>query len=203
MDILLTIIFVVPLLLLALAIHEFAHAYIADKLGDPTPKMMGRVTINPIKHLDPIGTSILIITLITTPFAFGWAKPVVFNPMNLKNPKRDTGFVALAGPASNIIMATISVLLLTFIPGVPLLQAIITQFLVLNVVLAVFNLIPIYPLDGFNIVSAILPYNLEVEYRQTAQYGQWILLLLIISGATGRIIGPVVQFVLNLINTII
>jgi len=193
MSLILTII----ILIFALSIHEAAHAKVADILGDPTPKYLGRVSLNPIKHLDPMGTAVFLITAISGGPVFGWGKPVVFNPANLKNPKRDAGLVALAGPASNILTATITIAIVPFI-NIVLIQGVLVQFVILNVILAVFNLIPIYPLDGFNIVAGFLPNNLSRDFSETSKYGIWILLLLILTNAISKILSPVIWFVLNI-----
>ncbi|NCT55254.1 site-2 protease family protein [bacterium] len=200
-----TLLFLLPVLLLALSIHEFAHAYAADKLGDATPRMMGRVTLNPLKHLDPVGTALLVITALIPGPTFGWGKPVIFNPYNLKNPKRDTGIIAFAGPLSNIAMALLGfgTLYIGFGTIPEVLIAIILQFIIINVVLATFNLIPIYPLDGFNVISSILPNELSEQFKETYRYGTIILLLLIFTGTTGKILGPVINFTYNLLSRFI
>ena len=198
MEILLILLF----LFIALSVHEFAHAYVADKLGDSTPRLMGRVTLNPIKHMDPIGTFLLVVTMLSPGPAFGWGKPVVFNPYNLKNPKRDAGLVALAGPVSNIILASLSILIL-YLTKDPLLLSLLIPFIQLNVVLAVFNLIPIYPLDGYNIMVAFLPHHLSEQFQETSRYGVYILLLLVLTGAISKILYPVLSLVQYLINTLV
>lgn len=202
---LITLIFLLPILLIALAIHEFAHAFAADKLGDATPRMMGRVTLNPLKHLDPMGTALLVITALVPGPTFGWGKPVIFNPANLKNPKKDTGIIAFAGPLSNIAMALLGfgILDLGFGKMPEIAITVVLQFIIINVVLATFNLIPIYPLDGFNVVSSILPNGLSEQFQETHKYGTIILLLLIFTGATGKILGPVINFTLGLLNQFI
>ncbi|HHH14130.1 MAG TPA: site-2 protease family protein, partial [candidate division WWE3 bacterium] len=134
--------------------------------------------------------------------AFGWGKPVVFNPYNLKNPKRDAGLVALAGPVSNIILASLSILIL-YLTKDPLLLSLLIPFIQLNVVLAVFNLIPIYPLDGYNIMVAFLPHHLSEQFQETSRYGVYILLLLVLTGAISKILYPVLSLVQYLINTLV
>ncbi|MEK7458274.1 MAG: site-2 protease family protein [Patescibacteria group bacterium] len=140
-------------LVVALTIHEFSHAWMADHLGDPTPRLQGRLTLNPLRHLDPIGTLLLFIA------GFGWGKPVEFDPYNLKRPQRDTALIALAGPVSNLLLATMLAILLRTIgmamPSFLISTLIFTIFM--NISLAIFNLIPIHPLDGGKIVIGILP----------------------------------------------
>lgn len=179
---------VAAVLVLSLSLHEFAHAWTADRLGDPTPRSQGRVTLNPLAHLDPIGTLLLFFA------GFGWGKPVMFDPYNLSNPRRDTVLIALAGPLSNLIVAL--VVLLAF-PWLPWSLAIWRTVVTLNVTLAVFNLLPIYPLDGSRILAGLLPPRLAHEYEHTMQrYGFLILLLLILPLAGGlspldALLGPV------------
>jgi len=191
----------IPILLIALSIHEAAHAFVADKLGDPVPRAMGRVTLNPIKHLDPFGTAVLVFTALFAPITFGWGKPVLFNPANLKNPKKDSGLVAIAGPASNITMAIIGILLILVIKD-PIVTSVLQVFITLNVILAAFNLLPIYPLDGFNFVTAFLPNNLSRDFAETARYGNIVLILLILTGAISKILMPVVSATFYLIKLV-
>ena len=150
--------------------HEFSHALSANLLGDDTPRLLGRLTLNPLAHLDPIGT--LMILLIR----FGWGKPVPINPMNFHNPLRDSALVSLAGPLSNILLATLLAipLRLGFNFGLYLLP-----FIFINLALAVFNLLPIHPLDGFKIVGGILPLQLAYHWAALAPYGMWFLLIFV------------------------
>lgn len=168
-------------LLVAFTLHELAHAVTADYLGDPTPRNMGRITLNPLKHLDPIGTIMLLIA------GFGWAKPVVVNPMNMRgNPRRDMAIVAIAGPLSNIVMATIAAIpfrlgLLQFTQTptagiIPTLPFVMSEFIWINLILAFFNLIPIPPLDGSKILFAVLPPEMAYKLRPLEQYGFLILM---------------------------
>jgi len=188
-----------PALLLAITIHEFAHAWMADKLGDPTPRYQGRVTLDPRAHLDPIGTAAIFLT------SFGWGKPVQFDPYNLKNPSRDTALVALAGPASNLILATALGLLLKLGLLGGILAVAAYQIVFINVILAIFNLVPIYPLDGSKIIVPLLPKDSAWEYENfMKRYGMFILIFMIIpwNGASpiSQLIGPVISLVTMLLT---
>ena len=183
-------------LLMALSVHEFAHAFLADKLGDPTPRSMGRVTLNPLAHLDPIGT-LLILTI-----GFGWGKPVPYDPFNLRNPKTEAALISFAGPASNLIMAGIAVILYHTVGST--IAPIIGLFIQLNIALALFNLIPIYPLDGFRIVGGLLPDSQIDEWESLTQYGPVLLLAVLLPIVNGRslasiIISGPISFVTNLL----
>ncbi|MGD9152877.1 MAG: site-2 protease family protein [Gammaproteobacteria bacterium] len=180
-----------PPILFAITVHEVAHGWMALKLGDKTALMLGRLTLNPLKHIDMIGTVIIpLILLLFSPIIFGWAKPVPVNPNNLKKPRRDMAFVAIAGPISNIIMALIwaaimkigSILMghgLQFALPIVLMGR---AGILINLVLMILNLIPIPPLDGSRVVAAILPPKLAYQYDRIAPYGFFILLLLLITG---------------------
>lgn len=186
-------------LVLAISIHEYAHAAAADRLGDPTPRADGRLTLNPLAHLDPLGTVSLLL------LGFGWGRPVGFDPYNLRSPRRDSALIALAGPASNLLFALVLSLLSRFISGNFLFDAIAYSLITMNVTLAIFNLVPVFPLDGEKILGGILPPALYEEYAQIMrQYGTLILILLLlpIAGGTSPIsalISPVISFVTNLL----
>lgn len=192
---------VAAVLVLAITVHEFAHAWMADRLGDPTPRHQDRVTLNPLAHLDPIGT--LAILLI----GFGWGKPVMFDPYNLKNPTRDAALIALAGPASNLLLALILAILTPILGSIlPIPAVAINAFgqlaIYFNVMLAIFNLVPIHPLDGGKIAVALLPKQLALEYDDfMRRYGIIVLLLLIFpfggQSAISALILPVITFVAN------
>lgn len=158
-------------LIVSITIHEFAHAWVADRLGDYTPRSQGRLSLNPLAHLDPLGTFLLFVA------GFGWGKPVMFNPLHLKNPQRDTLLIALAGPASNILLAFILALVLPWLPF----AAVIWQVVIsINIALAAFNLLPIHPLDGSKILMGLLPRDLAWEYQDIMErYGFLILLALV------------------------
>lgn len=162
-------------LIVAITIHEFAHAVIADRLGDPTPRAQGRLTLNPLAHLDPVGTIMLLL------FRFGWGKPVIFDPYNLTHPRRDTGTISLAGPVSNLLLASLLSLGLRFLPLPLFLGPLIYITILLNISLAVFNLVPVYPLDGEKILAAVLPRDLAYEYQAVmSRYGTLILIFMIL-----------------------
>jgi Zn-dependent protease len=183
----------VSALLLSLSLHELAHAFVAYKLGDPTAKMSGRLTFNPLAHLNPVGTLMLLFA------GFGWAKPVPVNSQNLHNPKRDLAIISFAGPLSNFILASLSALLLHFVGfSGGILTGFLYYFAFYNVGLGLFNLFPVAPLDGFKVVSGILPRNLAYQWEQLAPYGIFILLFLILTNSLGRILFPLMGFVLGL-----
>jgi Zn-dependent protease len=186
-------------LLLSIAVHEFAHAWAADRLGDPTPRIQGRLTLDPRAHLDPIGTLALLFT------RFGWGKPVQFDPYNLKEPLRDAALISLAGPVTNIVIALALALLinLNLIPFVWLYTGLV-QVLVINVVLAIFNLVPVYPLDGSKILVALLPAGAADEYNQfMRRYGMMVLLFLLFPwngiSPVSQLIGPVIDAIVTIL----
>lgn len=167
-------------LLIAFTLHELAHAVTADFLGDPTPRRMGRVSLNPLVHLDPMGTIMLLIS------GFGWAKPVMVNPYNLRgNPHTSFAIVAAAGPITNFILAGLGAIPFQLGWAIPTMTAslngdyLLTQFVWINLVLAFFNLIPVPPLDGYRILVGLLPFDIAVKLRPLERYGFLILLGLI------------------------
>ena len=203
-------------LIFAITLHEAAHGWVASKFGDKTALMLGRVTLNPAKHIDPIGTIVFpIITLLLSGFIFGWAKPVPINYHNLNNPKRDMLFVALAGPVSNLLMAIFwaiiaKLTLMVFISDVhPVLKTTATfihlsaQFgILINCLLLVLNLIPIPPLDGSRVVSSLLPANAAYYYEKIEPYGIWIILGLLVFGILGHVLWPPIRHLVTLISTL-
>lgn len=187
----------VPVFLLALTIHEFAHGWLASRLGDPTARLQGRLTLNPLAHLDPIGT--LAIVLI----GFGWAKPVPVDSRYLKRPRRDMMLIAAAGPVSNLVLAAACAFLYRQVPWagwglewawliLPLRSMLRTAVWV-NVVLAVFNLLPVPPLDGSRVLSGLLPLRQAVSYSRLEPYGFLIIFLLFFTGIMDPVFGVAVR----------
>lgn len=198
---------VIPFIL-AVVVHEVSHGYVAHKLGDNTAKFMGRLTLNPVVHVDLFGTIILpaILIIAHSPILFGWAKPVPVNFFNLRNPKRDSAYVALAGPASNILMAigfAIIYHIFVFIP-IPYIQQPVLLTCVygvqLNLIFAFFNLIPILPLDGGRILAAFLPNRWAYSFSKIEPYGMYIVIALIFLGAFNLIY---YMFVLPMANLLL
>jgi Zn-dependent protease len=196
-------------LLFSLTVHESAHAWTAYRLGDPTAKLLGRVSLNPLVHIDPVGTILFpIIAFVTRLPLIGWAKPVPVNQRQLRHPKRDYMLVAAAGPASNLLLASIAAVVLRQLPlttdsianldvSAPL--AIITsQTIGINVLLAVFNMIPIPPLDGGNVLAGLLPGRLGDTFNHVVRpYGFLIIYVLMLTGALGSLVGPTYYLLLS------
>lgn len=194
------------LLAFTIIIHEIAHGYVADRLGDPTARVSGRLTLNPISHIDIYGTILvpLLMVVFRMPFVFGWAKPVPVDPYNLQNPKKDMALISLAGPLSNIVLATILAITLRFVSN-DLVFTLLLNTIQFNVALAVFNLIPIHPLDGGKILVGLLPNKEAHEYDFFMNKFGMILLVMLIFPIFGGvslispIIYPVIRFILNLL----
>jgi len=206
-DFLTELIILAPPLLFALTLHEFAHGFIADRLGDPTARLAGRLTLNPLSHLDPLGTIAFFF------IKFGWAKPVPVNAGYFRNPKQDMLWVALAGPVTNFGLAIISAILTkiawliaSLLPYSRVMEAILlplSAMLVasvwINLVLAIFNILPIPPLDGGRILAGLLPDRLAEPYRQVERYGFIIILILAFSGLLSKVILPIIRSVNDLL----
>ncbi|MDK2822565.1 MAG: hypothetical protein PWQ67_1361 [Clostridia bacterium] len=185
----------VPVVLIAITFHELAHGWIAYRLGDPTPKIQGRLTLNPINHLDPLGALLLLVA------GFGWAKPVEVNPYYFKvNRRQGMMYVALAGPLANILVAFIGALLFnTFRTFGGLVPVFLSYIVLINIYLAAFNLLPVPPLDGSKILAGLLPRSsLHIIYSLEG-YGPLILMLLIITGFTRYIILPIAEILLSIV----
>jgi len=208
------IILFIPVLFFSIVLHEFAHGFVAYKLGDMTAYSRGRLTLNPLKHIDIMGTLLVPLFCYMMHFPmFGWAKPVPVNPMQLPSPRKDMGKVAVAGPAVNLALAIICVLLLKCLllaqgfiePALAKQLAMLLQYgMLVNVLLMVFNLLPIVPLDGGRIVTALLPPKAAWMYDTVlSRFGMWIVILLVLTGAVRYLIFPSVYFIVNLLTKIL
>ncbi len=196
-------------IIFAITVHEVAHGWVASKLGDQTARLSGRLTLNPVKHIDPVGTIVVpLVMIILTPFAFGWAKPVPVNWRNLNNPRRDMALVAAAGPGANVIMLVLWTLLLMILYGAShgisytsiLFVEMAKVGIIINIVLIVLNLLPLPPLDGSRIVTAFLSPVAAQRYNSLERWGLLILIALIFTGVLGKILQPMVSFMLSLVN---
>ena len=195
-------VYAIPVVL-AITLHEAAHAFVASRLGDRTAQALGRVTINPFKHVDPVGTLLVpgLILLASKALGggllFGWAKPVPVIASNLRSPRRDMGLVAAAGPGANLLMAlgwglAIKAMVVTGIGDEFFVRMAYAGILV-NIALAVLNLMPVPPLDGGRILTSLLPLRLAIPYSRLEPYGIFILLALLATGLLGNVIGPLVD----------
>lgn len=202
------IIWAIPIIF-GITVHEVAHGWVASKLGDQTAKMMGRLTLNPIKHIDPVGTILVpLIMLMLTPYAFGWAKPVPVDWRNLRRPKQDMAWVAIAGPGANLgmlilwaILAKIVFLTGDLYPGIAkMLFTMCSAGILINAILMILNLIPVPPLDGSRVLTAFLSPMWAYRFNQLERYGLIILAVLLISGLLGRIMQPLVLAVLKFVE---
>jgi Zn-dependent protease len=189
--------------LVAIAVHEAAHAFLSDRMGDPTARLAGRLTLNPFKHLDWLGTLMILFA------PFGWAKPVEVDSFNLRNPRRDMALISLAGPAANILTAIIFSLILrsfTLLPQtfvIAILSYLVTAITIMNVNLAIFNLIPIHPFDGFAVVAGLLPENAAHQWMSLRPLGIFMILILVLpifgSSPVLAFISPIIQTILSLL----
>jgi|SRR5689334_17647896 len=203
------LVYAIPVIF-AITLHEAAHGYVAKHFGDNTAWMLGRVSLNPIRHIDPLGTIVLpLVTVMLSGFMFGWAKPVPVNFNNLRDPKRDSLWVAAAGPGSNIVQAlvwaTVALVLSHVVEPTGLVgafwQSIAEAGIQVNVVFAILNLFPLLPLDGGRIVTSLLPNRLAYAYSRTEPFGMLILIVLIVTGVLNYVLGPLMVGTLNLIYT--
>jgi len=195
-------------ILFAITVHEVAHGWVANKLGDPTARMLGRLTLNPVKHIDPVGTLLIpaVLILLHSPFLFGWAKPVPITPQNFAKPRIGMAWVAAAGPVSNFFMALIwlavSWTVASFSAQVPLIAPLYWMGIfgvIANVALAVLNLFPLPPLDGSRVLAGLLPpEGARVLYR-LEPYGLFIVAILLASGVLNAVLGPIMDGLINLL----
>lgn len=193
-----------PILFFSIIFHEYAHGYVACRNGDDTAYLLGRLTFNPLKHIDLAGSILvpLFCYVMGWPL-FGWAKPVPVNPYRLNDIRNDMAKVAFAGPAANLLLVIISALLLKlvfmFAPSSIILAKVLVYAILINLLLALFNLMPIPPLDGSKIVARFLPQQTAIKYMRFERYGMLLVIILIFTGAFSKVIIPVFYFILNLI----
>jgi len=205
-----TIVVAIIPVLFAITLHEVAHGWTARHFGDRTAEMMGRLTVNPIKHIDPIGTIVVPgIMLAVGGFLFGWAKPVPIGVRNLRNPHRDMIFVAAAGPASNLVMAIFWAFVARFVAVLGLQGDTALYFVamaqigvIINVVLCVFNLLPLPPLDGGRVLAGLLPPKQASVFERIEPYGLVIIMALLFTGVLGKILGPLIGIVRGLVLSV-
>ena len=208
MEKILTYVIQFAVVLFAISIHEAAHGWMANLFGDPTAKLQGRVTLNPIAHIDLVGTIIFPLLLIAMGApVFGWAKPVMVNPYNLRNPKRDHMYIAAAGPGSNIIASVSAIIIFIILkrlniitlmnPGI--IALILFYLIVINIFLAIFNLIPIPPLDGSGIIEGLLKGQALESYQKIKPYGFIILIVIIYAGFLDILARPILNFIINIL----
>lgn len=205
------LIWVVPVIF-AITVHEVAHGWVANKLGDPTARLMGRLTLNPIKHIDPVGTVVLpLIMLLTTGYAFGWAKPVPVDWRNLRRPKRDMALVAAAGPGANLVMLVLWVL---FAKGVTIAADVLGALagplyymglagVSVNALFMLLNLLPVPPLDGSRVLYAILPPAWALRFGRLERYGLLIVVVLLVTGLLAKILSPPLQALQALVTVLL
>ena len=191
-----------PGIVIAMVIHEYSHARVAYALGDFTPKMQGRLTLNPAAHVDPIGLLMLFLV------HFGWAKPVQINPMNFNNPRRDDILVSLAGPASNLIVSFVALIVLVLLAKMdfPLSEGLLVVFnliIIYNINFAIFNMLPIPPLDGSHILRNLLPYHLSQAYEQLERYSFIFLIIIIATPVLSYVFVPLQRFILGIFKSIV
>ena len=191
-----------PGIVIAMVVHEYAHARVAYALGDYTPRLQGRLTLNPAAHVDPIGLLMLFIV------HFGWAKPVQINPMNFSNPRRDDILVSLAGPASNLITSFIALIILVLLAkfDFPLSEGLLVVFnliIIYNINFAIFNMLPIPPLDGSHILRNLLPYEMARVYEQLERYSFIFLIIILMTPVLSYIFVPLQRFIFGIFQTIV
>lgn len=190
-----------PVIVFSLSVHEFSHAYVAFRYGDTTARDLGRLTLNPLAHLDFMG----VLVMVLSQFTFGWAKPVPVNPFNLRNPRVADIWISAAGPISNLILATIAGLLYrsgmgSLGAGWEAIPMILHAAILINIVLALFNLIPLFPLDGSHILRNLLPQEYEEPLSKFERFAPILLIVLVFSGALWFVIGPPTTFLYHILS---
>ncbi len=192
----------IPAIIIAMVVHEYSHARVAYALGDYTPQLQGRLTLNPVAHVDPIGLLMLFIV------HFGWAKPVQINPMNFSNPRRDDILVSLAGPASNLITAFVFTIMLVLMVKfhIPFSEGLLVVFkliIIYNINFAIFNMLPIPPLDGSHILRNVLPYEMARAYEQLERYSFVFLILIIATPILDYVFVPLQRFIFGIFQAVV
>ena len=191
-----------PGIIIAMVVHEFAHARVAYALGDFTPKLAGRLTLNPAAHVDPIGLLMLLVA------HFGWAKPVQINPYNFRNPRRDDLLVSLAGPMANLITAFFTMIFMVLLLKMDFemsrgMQLVFTLIMVININFAIFNMLPIPPLDGFHVLQNILPYEMARQLEGLERYSMIFLIIILMTPILSYIFVPLQRFILGIFQAIV
>lgn len=191
-----------PGIVIAMVIHEYSHARVADLLGDYTPRLQGRLTLNPAAHVDPIGLLMLFIV------HFGWAKPVQINPYNLQNPRRDDILISLAGPASNLIVSFVALIIFTLMIkfDFPISEGVLVVFkliIIYNINFAIFNMLPIPPLDGSHILRNLLPYELARQFENLERYSLIFMIIIIATPVLSYVFVPIQRFIFGIMNSIV
>ncbi len=196
---------VLPIFFFCLVVHEYAHGLMAEKCGDSTARYLGRLTLNPLSHIDPVGTIIFPVLLVVmhSPFVFGWAKPVPINPYNFRNPRWDTVKVGLAGPGANILTALVSALIFWILIKVGMVNEavimVLGSLILISLILAIFNLVPIPPLDGSHVLAGFLPARLAYKYERIQGYGFIIILALMYLGFFSGFVFPLAYKIARLL----
>jgi len=197
------VIFGIPAVL-AVTVHEVAHGWVANKLGDPTAAQLGRLSLNPLRHIDPLGTIVVpAMVYLSSGFFFGWAKPVPVNWRNLRNLRRDVALVAVAGPLSNLLMLSGWLAILMLYGDLPMVSLMSWTGIGFNATIMLLNLLPVPPLDGSRIVTSVLPARLAVQYNKIEPFGLVILVVLMATGILGSILGPGLAGIEQLVRAVV